>query len=186
MPRLEEGREVLSLLLYDSITLGGAVTSATLFTEPVGQSSKTFYHTNMTEAGKLPYPDTFTFESVRFGCAPDLTDVQVAGLLNGVLSLVIGHKSYLDVPLFTLGQGAGIHYTAGASQVLVEGTPNTFTAAVNYGQAGQPRQMAIRSLATPLSLEPGEGFRVDLQWASAPGALLFWIAFDGTYRRPIQ
>jgi len=44
--------------LYDSVLPAG-VNSATLFQTPKGQSSKTFTHTNQTQAGMLPFNKQF-------------------------------------------------------------------------------------------------------------------------------
>jgi hypothetical protein len=177
MPRIENGKEVLSWPLYDSITLGAADIAATLFTVPQGQSSKTLYNTNMKESGKMPWPDSYTFEGVRFIMPFDQTAALAVALMKGTFSLVIGTKSYFDVPLFRI---------PGASGIYVAAQDDTTAATVTYGQSGQPLQESLYTFAIPLTLEPGETFRVELAWPVAPTAALFWIMFDGTMRRSIQ
>jgi hypothetical protein len=177
MPRIENGKEVLSWLLYDSITLGAADVSATLFTTPQGSGTKTVYNTNMKEAGKLPWPEQFTFKGVRLVTTFDNTATLMTALMKGTLSLIIGAKSYLDVPLFRLTAACGLFIAA---------HDDTTAATVTYGQAGRPHANSLYTFAVPLTLEAGEVFRVELVWPLAPTAQTFWIAFDGTLRRAIQ
>lgn len=186
MPRIEEGKEVLSWLLWDSITLGAAAVEATLFAAPLGQATKTLYDTNMRNAGRMPWPETVTFETIRFSPAVNATIAGVIALMKGTLSLVIGNKSYFDLPLFSLTAGGGLHRVSETVPTLVEAAPPTFPAGTYIGQAGPAEQACVYPLSVPLTLEPGENFRVDLVWPVAPGAFQFWVGFDTTLRRAIQ
>lgn len=177
MPRIENGKEVLSWLLWDSVTLGAADTSATLFASPQGSGGKTLYDTNMKEAGKLPWPDSFTFKGLRLLSTFDQTAALMIALMKGTLSLIIGAKSYLDVPLFRVPSASGLFITT---------QDDTTAATTTYGQSGVPNQNSLYTFAVPLTLEAGEVFRVELVWPVAPTAIKFWVAFDGTLRRSIQ
>jgi hypothetical protein len=114
---------------------------------------------------------------VRFFSTFDQTAAGMVLLMKGTLSLVIGAKSYLDVPLFRI---------PGASGLSIVSQDDTTAATTTYGQSGVPNQNSLYTFAVPLTLEPGEVFRAELRWPVTPGALLFWIAFDGTLRRAIQ
>ncbi len=177
MPRIENGKEVLSWVLYDSVTLGAADVSATLFATPQGSGSKTLFNTNMKESGKMPWPDQFTFEGVRFVMPFDQTAALTIALMKGTLSLVIGAKSYFDVPLFRVPAASGM---------AVLTTDDASLNLTTYGQAATPDQTSLYTFAVPLTLEAGEVFRVELVWPVAPGVSTFWCAFDGTLRRSIQ
>jgi len=184
MPHIEEGKEVLSWTLYDSVTLEAAAISATLFQSPVS-GTRTLYDTNMREAGKLPYPDTFEFQGVRMFCEFDNTQTLMTKLLKGVMTLVIGAKPYAEILLWRIPGGCGLHSVMG-NQALLTGTPDTFDASVHYAQNGAPDQLSMRTFAIPIKLEPGEVFRVDLAWPVAPTAQKLYISFDGVLRRSIQ
>lgn len=177
MPRIENGKEVLSWLLYDSITLGAADVQATLFTQPQGSGTKTVFDTNMKEAGKLPWPEEFTFKGIRLACLFDNTDALLTALMKGTMSLIIGAKSYMDLPLFRMTAASGLFIAA---------HDDTTAATVRYGQAGRPHAHSLYTFAVPLTLEPGEVFRVELVWPVAPTAQKLYIGFDGTLRRAIQ
>jgi len=177
MPRIENGKEVLSWPLYDSVTLAAADIATTLFQTPQGQGGKTLFNTNMKESGKMPWPDSYTFEGVRFIMPFDQTAALALALMKGTFSLIIGAKSYFDVPLFRI---------PGASGLYISAKDDTTAATVTYGQSGLPKQENLYTFAIPLTLEPGEVFRVELNWPVAPNVSTFWVMFDGTMRRSIQ
>ena len=186
MPRIEEGKEVLSWLIWDSITPGATDVAATLFAAPLGQAGKTLYDTNMRNAGRMPWPEELTFETVRFAADPDATLAIQLALMKGTFSLAIGNKSYLDLRLFELPSGGGVHVVAPSVPTLVEAAPPTYPAGVFVGQSGVPDQTSVYPLSVPLTLDAGETFRVEVTWPIAPEAHKFWIGFDCTLRRAIQ
>lgn len=186
MPRIEEGKEVLSWQIWDSITLGATDVHCTLFTTPVGQGGKTLLQTNMRESGRFPWPEEFTFETIWFLMRPAAVVSDVLATMNGYIKFIIGNKSYLTLRLWEMPDGGGLFTTYQITPTLVEGAPNTFALGAAAAKAGVPDQRAVRPITIPLTLEPGESFRVEVYWPTAPNLKIFSIGFDGTLRRSIQ
>lgn len=178
MPNVGTGREGLAQPLYDSISLSGTQTTATLFQVPVGQAGKTEYHTNMRLAGQLQKPETYDVFAICAGALPGEGKAEVAGLMTGWLSLIVGNKTYYETLLQRLTAGGGLWINTGT---LGSGQ------AVDYSNFGLPDARNIHSLKVPVNIAESEHFRVEVNWLAAPTAdVIFWVRFEGVLKRSIQ
>lgn len=178
MPNVGTGREGLAQPLYDSVVLDGTQTTAVLFQQPVGQAGKTKYHTNMRLAGQLQKPETYDVFAICAGSLPGVGKTNIAALMTGWLSLIVGNKVYYETLLQRLTAGGGLFINTGT---LGSGQ------AVDYSNFGYPDARNIHSLKVPVNIAQSEHFRVEVNWLAAPAQdLLFWVRFEGVLKRSIQ
>jgi hypothetical protein len=178
MPNTGTGSEKIYYPLYDSITLGAADLTATLFQSPIGQSSKTLYDTNMVLAGQLQQPQTFDLMGIWIAALPGATAANVIALSKGAMTIVVGSKPANEILLALLTSGGGLKVQTAQSNAAV--------AAPIYANFGQEDSRNLYTLRYPIKINAGEHFRAELQWPVAPGALKFWIGFEGSLGRAIQ
>jgi len=171
--------EVVSHFAYDSGSPGATGLTLTLFTVPLGGGStpKTLYETNMSDGGKFPTTDSFRVQALRLFLEPDATIAEVVAVGKGELVLEIGNKPYIELPLFSLNAGCGLHLTCGAATLST----------VEVGAFGIADQGAVLPFGgRPLVVGEGQTFNVTLTWPVAPGDVTIWVGFDGELHRPIQ
>ena len=174
MARVAGVKQLLDWIFYDSFTTDGTIKEVTLFQVAVGDDSKTLVDTNMRATGKLPSGHTFRIWGLSIHTQPDETLANLVALLkDAVLTVVIGEKDQIQVPLIKLTGGAGI-------QGLTTGT----SVEAYHNGVGDPR--AIFTLKNSIDIEDDEVFRVEIKWTTAPttGAKA-WVNLEGELRRTV-
>jgi len=155
---------------------------------------------NMEVAFQLAAPKAFLVRAIRFfvktrplavspaavsGAATGVFD-NVAQLINtGVMSLVIGNKTYVLDPLWCLTAGGGasgvacIATSAGGGQDYID-----------YAQNGIADPRAVNTLSKPLFIGPQINFNARIDWAAAltlqGGNVALTLLLDGDLLRPVQ
>lgn len=98
-------------------------------------------------------------------------------IYNSVSTLLVGEKTMIEMPTFWFPSGAGV--TPGNGSVT------------NHGE---PDPMATFRFAEPVTIEPQQSFRVEMQFpqdlpravATAAGPLRVWVVLDGYLTRDVQ
>jgi hypothetical protein len=185
MPRLPGGKDIITQPLYDSGTFTSASTTAlTFFSTPLGSgttswggtAAKNLVDTNMVLAGQLPSPWTFDIFTVQVQLQPNITAADAVALMNAVsFELIIGAKTWLQIPAICLAGGAGINPSGVTTSVSSNGFPD-------------PR--SVFALSRPITLLENENFAGRLVWNAAvtlavsPQAVR--VLFGGELSRSIQ
>jgi hypothetical protein len=153
---------------------------------------------NMEVAFQLAAPKAFLIRAIRFfvktrplavtppivsGAALGVID-NIAQLINtGVMSLVIGNKTYALEPLWCLTAGGGAYGMLGFSSGAVANM-------VDYAQNGIPDPRAVNTLSKPLFIGPQINFNARIDWAAAltlqGGNVTLSLLLDGDLLRPVQ
>lgn len=165
-------RDVIIEPRYDTQQIPAAGTTLlTFFATPQGSGTSVFggtgakngVDTNMTLAGQLPNPYTFTVYGFRLQLAMNVVQADAIIAINAALfTFTVGSKPFLTVPARTIPGGNSIfgsaNLTAGAgTQMVGNGWPvlnNTF----NIGRY-------------PIVLSPTENFNATLTWPNGVQAL---------------
>lgn len=155
---------------------------------------------NMEVAFQLAAPKAFLIRAIRFfvkqrpqavtpagisGSALGAFD-NIAQLINtGVMTLVIGNKTYDLEPLWCLTAGGG------ASGVLaMSGGGATTLDSMDYAQNGISDPRAVNTLSKPLFIGPQINFNCRIDWAAAltlqGGNTTLCLLLDGDLLRPVQ
>lgn len=164
-------------VFYDSFEGDGSATSATLFTVPIGSSSKTKYMTNMRLAGQLSVDSGFAVQALACGSTPFATAANLQKWLEGYFEFYIGGELCYEGILFTVPAGYGIVWVPDSASA---GTSN-------YAQNGQPNARNLLTLNRELEIKAGEEIRVDCVWQTAPtDDERFWFFLIGEYQKPLQ
>jgi len=98
-------------------------------------------------------------------------------IYNSVSTLLVGEKTMIEMPTFWFPAGAGVNSGNGA--------------VTNHGE---PDPMATFRFAEPVTIEPQQSFRVEMQFpqdlpravATATGPLRIWVVLDGYLTRDVQ
>jgi hypothetical protein len=115
-------------------------------------------------------------DAFEAGC--QATDTFLAELIyNSVSTLLVGEKTMIEMPTFWFPAGAGVN--PGNGRVT------------NHGE---PDPMATFRFAEPVTIEPQQSFRVEMQFpqdlpravATAAGPLRVWVVLDGYLTRDVQ
>lgn len=182
-PQLPEWVEEVDKPVYDSFLVTSTTTSATLFSTPIGQSSKTQYHTNMELAGVLPGPQTLLVNRISaYVRSQVIADVALM-LHTIVVDFLASGKNYMSCPAIYLPAGFGI---GGQTTATNTGTTNN----------GHPGFDSGRTLALPIKIAPNENFKANLTVyggaagvGGAIGTLLastdFYIYLSGPFARAV-
>ena len=202
MAKVEGLKEKLHFPLYDAFFVppptNGVPTFKDSMTDPrvirffVDVQNKTKLETNMQAAGQLPSLNSFEARAMRVVVSslqrkedkPEkIRDVLnesefMADLIySSVTSLLVGEKTMIEMPTFGFPSGAGIS--------------SGFQAVANHGA---PDPMATFRFAEPVTIEPQQNFRVELQFprevpdrvAKVTGPLRVWVQLDGYMVRDVQ
>jgi hypothetical protein len=206
MAKVEGLKEKLHFPLYDAFFVpppsnGNVPTFGTSMNDPrvirffVDVQNKTKLETNMQAAGQLPSLNSFEARAMRVvvsSLQPRKEDPKpekairfalnesefMADLIySSVTSLLVGEKTMIEMPTFGFPSGAGIS--------------SGFQAVANHGA---PDPMATFRFAEPVTIEPQQNFRVEMQFprevpdrvAHAPGPLRVWVQLDGYMVRDVQ
>ena len=113
-----------------------------------------------------------------FGAGCDANSTFLSELIyNSVSTLLVGEKTMIEMPTFWFPGGAGVN-------------PGNGTV-TNHGE---PDPMATFRFAEPVTIEPQQSFRVEMQFpqdvpsavAIATGPLRIWVVLDGYLTRDVQ
>lgn len=180
-------REIISQPLYDTVAIQN-VTTATLFSAPVS-GTKTIADTNMRLAGQLPRPYLFHVNSiaVNFHLTATTSSIAIAEarelVQNGALSLVVGAKTALEVPVAWLVAGYGFQ----ALELQASTATGAAAAPVwaNNGLAGHIYKWPIKYR---IVIDENENFAVTLNYRDATpnSANSVQVVLDGHLIRGIQ
>src|SRR5262245_10777781 len=204
MAKVEGLKEKLHFPLYDAFFVpppsnGTVPTFKDSMNDPrvirffVDVQNKTKLETNMQAAGQLPSLNSFEARAMRVvvsSLQPRKEDKpeKLRHVLNesefmadliysSVTSLLVGEKTMIEMPTFGFPSGAGIS--------------SGFQAVANHGA---PDPMATFRFAEPVTIEPQQNFRVELQFprevpervANVTGPLRVWVQLDGYMVRDVQ
>jgi len=170
--RLAGGQDIITQPQWDSNLIAAATTSAVYFTTPLGQGAtvwgaagpKTLTDTNMNLAGQLPAGWAFRAYTVQFQVEAGCTIADMVLLLNsGVLSFLVGAKSFLDLPLVFAPAGGGAVVVFDAASA---GTANN---AVNGQQ--NAKNVFTLGLQNPIELTSNENFAITVNWTASLAGL---------------
>lgn len=161
----------ISKPLYDNITLSASAVACELFQLQIGQSSKTKYNTNMSNAGMLPAGESFEVYGIRVAFAPDALAADVVAVAKGYMEFYLGAEIVFESPIFDLPSGNGV-VTCANNQALATG-------GITYATLGFPTPLAGKVINPPIKLEALSNFKVVCTWATAPNAKTFWVILDG-------
>lgn len=190
-------KECIGFCFYDTVMyISGATVAIALF----NAVRATLDLSNMLMPGQLQSPDAFLMRAIRFYIKQEPQSVaraaagavQTGAISNvklltntGVLNLTIGHKLYVQTPLWKLSSGGGVFGGyAGDGDVADPGEIQ------DWGTCGYPHTANVFTLAKPIFLAPGVNFRVDIVWPAfvvlAGGNTPIQVVFDGDLVRPVQ
>lgn len=207
MAKVEGLREKVHSILYDAHFVppppasgAAAPTFRSTMTDPrvirffVDVQNKTKLETNMQAAGVLPSNNMFETRSMRVvvsSLIPRKEDPKAEKLrqmladtivtedliYNSVTSLVVGEKTMIEMPTFGFPSGAGV---VSASPIVASN--------------GAADPMAVFRFAEPVTIEPQQNFRVEMQFprdvperlADINGPLRVWVQLDGYLIRDVQ
>jgi hypothetical protein len=180
MPRVPGTLDVITQPLYDSASIATAATSATFFQTPRGQGGKTTLETNMTLAGQLPSPWTFSILGLAwiFEANTSFADAKVL-IDQGFFQLLIGAKEFLTGPLRFLPGGTGL---IGFSNIAAAATESI----VNNGV---PSPHDLYMLTKPIQLLENENFQVTVTFPTAITLVAtrkVWFVLHGELTRSVQ
>lgn len=176
--------EAIHQPLYDSSTISASGT-VSFFQNPAGRSA---LNTNLTTAGQLSWPKRFSVRALRQVTSPGKTlFTDMANFLaNADYKVVVGEKTYLQVPAFLLTAGTGLEaaLVTGAAAPLAPANGQT------YANHGRPEQRNIYSLLHSIYIPPVQNFSVTLNIASgftiASPFFVLWLFLEGELLREIQ
>lgn len=193
--------EAITQPLYDYQAYAAAgQTQLTFFQTPTGAGAVNLEGTNMQLAGQLPAPQKYLIQGIgvdflsgnaaaRFGAQSANSNFNDAWavLRRGTLSLSIGSKEYLRVPnLMNLPVRAHMGGVLSASDQTTPGATMQYVATSGYADGDVFRP-------TPLLLEAGQNFNVQITWPSgvvaipsADATARIGVIFYGTLYRPPQ
>jgi hypothetical protein len=172
--------EAIHQPLYDSASITGAA-NISFFQNPAGRSA---LQTNVATAGQLSWPKRFSIRALRQVASPGLTlFTDMASYLKySYYQVVVGEKTYLQIPAFLLTAGTGLE-----QQTIVPATATTTgTIYVNHGR---PEQRDIYSLLHSIYIPPVQNFSVTLNIASGVSIatpFTIWLFLEGELLREIQ
>lgn len=190
-------KETIGWVWYDTVTYtSGTTVAATMF----NAVRATIDLSNMEVAGQFAAPKGFLCRVIRFYVKQRSRSVaraastaaqtggmdNVAQLINtGVLTLQVGQKQYLRIPLWMLPSGGGA-----TGQMAVQGATADPGGAIDYGTSGIADPRAVYALSQPVFIAPQINFQVDLFWPAAitlaGGDTTISVAMDGDIVRPVQ
>jgi hypothetical protein len=115
-------------------------------------------------------------DSFEAGCDASSTFLSEL-IFNSVSTLLVGEKTMIEMPTFWFPAGAGVNTGNG-----------------NVMNHGEPDPMATFRFAEPVTIEPQQSFRVEMQFpqdvpravATASGPLRIWVVLDGYLTRDVQ
>jgi hypothetical protein len=126
-----------------------------------------------------PQKQAFVNEIVAaFEAGCDASSTFLSELIyNSVSTLLVGEKTMIEMPTFWFPAGAGVNTGNGT--------------VMNHGE---PDPMATFRFAEPVTIEPQQSFRVEMQFpqdlprvvATATGPLRIWVVLDGYLTRDVQ
>lgn len=187
--------EAIGWQFWDTISYPTAGTLALSFFTAM---QATLDLTNMPTAGQLPGDQAFLIRGIGFyiKARPESVNmvatgnIQTGGINNvaqiintGVLTLRVGAKDYLQVPLWMIPSPGGVFGFINVSNVLIGG------ATVSAGTNGWPHAKSFYTLTKPLLIDNQLNFRVNLYWpALAPivRATFVTVIMDGDLFRSVQ
>lgn len=175
MPRMEETGRV-PWCFWDSVTVTTTMTESNLFTIPLGGGAtpKTLLETNLSVAGQLPEGMSFQIRGFSWQMQPDASVVSGEELSNGYWRFIATDKPWQERPFLTTPGGGGLW-------IQQMGT------AVDHVAPGVPDARNVLSMDVPITLNPGEPFRVECKWAAAPTAdTKMWFFLDGILDRSVS
>jgi len=156
--------------LYDNITLSSSAVSADLFQIPIGQGSKTKYHTNMSNAGMLPTGESFEVYGIRVAFAANCVAADVVAVAAGYMEFYLGAEVVFESPIFDLPSGNGL---------TVESTEALATGGISYAALGVRSPLSGKVINPAITLASLSNFKVSCIWGAAPNAKTFWVILDG-------
>jgi len=211
MAKVQGIKEKLHWPLYDAFVVpekNGGSTPPTFATEMakrddrilrffVDVQNKTRLETNLQASGALPSLNSYEVRAMRVVVSPVMyreketpktqsfdTDNVLADLIyNSVTSLLVGEKTMIEMPTYYFPAGAGV---SPGNQALPS--------------HGEPDPMATFRFSEPVSIEPNQNFRVEIQFpqgvpkgsgtpvrlGDAKGPLRLWVVLDGYLTRDVQ
>ena len=135
----------------------------------------------MSQAGRLPDPETMQVYTIRVVPAPTATfaDIQlVTG--TGYLVFTIGNVPRLTAPIFA--------FPAGTATITYPDAGSTGTGI--SASFGSPDRTSIKRFKIPYEIGIGQNFDITLYWPTAPSGLsastYFWILMEGPKTRGIS
>jgi hypothetical protein len=169
--------EILPWSLYHQLTLAAAGAQTLTFYRSINAAN--LLQSNLVNGGFLPYPQSFDIFSICLAPIQGLNQVDLENFLNNsTVQLSLSNKPYLQIPMFRMPAGGGLHGMAT--------TNNVFTA-----QNGLPAPSNTWSLAVagmPLYLPSQQDYAVELRTFNTVN---FTVAFnvtcylDGVLARPV-
>ena len=177
MPQLASD-SIRTHVLYDSITLGAAAVTASLFQIPRGQAAKVKYDTNMVQAGQVPKGKNFEILAVGWGWEYDGEGLIALGhaLGKGHWELNVSDKVWAEGELFNTPMGPGYWASQGGAAL-------SFSTGVNQDE---PVASNLWTLEYGITLSDNEAFSVDFEWPAAPTAVKFWFMLYGREHRSLN
>jgi hypothetical protein len=206
MAKVEGLKEKIHWPLYDAFFVpppsnGTVPTFKDSMTDPrvirffVDVQSKTKLETNMQAAGQLPSLNSFEARAMRvivsslqprkedpkpekaIRLALNESEFMADLIYSSVTSLLVGEKTMIEMPTFGFPSGAGVS--------------SGFQAVANHGT---PDPLATFRFAEPVTIEPQQNFRVEMQFprevpdrvAHVTGPLRVWVQLDGYMVRDVQ
>jgi hypothetical protein len=212
MARVAGVKEKLHMPLYDALyvaepgstttvptDLGTAIGTGNIARFFVDVQNKTRLDTNLQASGVLPSQNSYEARALRVVASPvtkakkeDTHGVEFleALIYNSVTTLLVGEKVMIEMPTFWFPAGAGVSVAAGN---------------------GWPDPTATFRFAEPVTIEPQQNFRVEMQFplgvknvkippfqvittpattpttlAEVPGPFRIWVILDGYLTRDVQ
>lgn len=190
MGYVEGLKDVILQPLYDTVPYAAAgQTQLTFFqvqlgagTTAFGTGAKSLADTNMTLAGQLPAPQTFTIYGFRLQTPWNIPFLDLNIMLNGcVFELLIGTKPFLQVPARNIPAGNGPFFSGSVA-----------AAATNNGAVSGWPVMSNRFAIgeKPVKLNSTENFQVTLKWPGGVQAISalssITLYLDGILKRSAQ
>jgi hypothetical protein len=188
--------EIIGWQWWDTVQYTSATTTAiTLFTA----TRATVDLSNMEVSGQLAAPKAFLIRGIGLYLKqrPESVNAVAAGNLQtgafnnicqltntGVLSLTVGSKNYMQIPLYMIPTPGGPFGFMQVSNILIGG------ATASVGTNGWPHAKSFYTLTKPLLIAPQINFRVDCLWPAGAVTLTrnlnFTVILDGDLFRPVQ
>lgn len=170
--------EIRSGVFYDSRTLGASDRKVSdLFakpnsaaTEPVG-----YFHNLDAQGGMIPKDEEAVLDGIAFSLEGDKTIAQWTGFMKGVLTVFRNKRETFTIPIRFLPSMGGLFIAT--NQGLTTGGADSISSGVPSANNFLPLDPAIEIVG-------GQQFSVQLEWATAPGAILFWVLFRAAHKRP--
>lgn len=181
MSTLAGQKQTLRQPIYHALTIpaaGGAL--VTTYFQNASQTAFGFA-TNLSQDGRLPYPDSFVLFSPRIVPAftAAITDAQL--VVNCFTSVIFNNRPFFEGPAWLMPGGAGVISEQGGAAAP----------AVSHAHGAQnPNGTLNFGDDYSLEVEPNQSFRQTLDY-NAPAALpvagvLTWVVWDGLYTRAAQ